>query len=97
MANYHAYYWFNPTSGHSRSICEPLGAESLDDASRLVQERLTTPSFVFDSPKEGRVIIISAHVQYVEIEEEGCGDDVRVLPEGMHKSEDIVHMLNQQM
>jgi len=93
MANFHAYYWFNPTTGHSKSICEPLVAETMDDASRLVQERLQSPSFFFDSAKEGRVIVVSAHIQYAEIEEEGCGDE-RSLPAEMIGSEDIVSLLN---
>lgn len=65
------YYWIQQgEKGHS--LCECMSAESKDDATHIVQRRLEMPSFAFDSEGEGRVIIRTAHVQYVEIEEGGC-------------------------
>lgn len=65
------YYWIQQgDKGHS--LCECMTAESQDDATRMVQRRLEMPTFAFDAERQGRVIVRTAHVQYVEIEEGGC-------------------------
>jgi hypothetical protein len=45
-----------------------MAAESLDEATTLVQRRMEFPSFAFDSDRQARIILRTAHIQYIEIE-----------------------------
>lgn len=68
MQTYMIYYWVQQgEKGHS--LPEEIQAESLDKATEYAQENLTKVSFTFESKKQGRVIVRTAAVQYIEIEE----------------------------
>lgn len=67
MQNYLAYYWMKQGDRGS-NLCETLTATSYDDAIRQVESRLTRQFFSFISENKGRVVIASAHVQFVELE-----------------------------
>ena len=80
MQTYLAYYWMKKgDSGHS-TLCEHLTAASYEDAIARVEERLNRRTFSFVSENKGRVIVVSEHVQYVELEEVGAENPE--LPEG---------------
>lgn len=49
-------------------LCESLAAASYEDAINQIEGRLKRPFFNFISDNKGRVLVVSAHVQYVEIE-----------------------------
>ena len=61
------YYWVQQ-GDRRRSICERMTAESLDEATTIVQRRMEFPSFAFDTDQLARVILRTAHIQYIEIE-----------------------------
>jgi hypothetical protein len=61
------YYWVQQ-GDRRRSICEKMTAESLDEATTMVQRRMEFPSFAFDSDRQARTILRTAHIQYIEIE-----------------------------
>ena len=61
------YYWVQQ-GDRRRSICEKMAAESLDEATTMVQHRMEFPSFAFDSDRQARIILRTAHIQYIEIE-----------------------------
>jgi hypothetical protein len=61
------YYWVQQ-GDRRRSICEQMAAESLDEATTMVQRRMEFPSFAFDSDRQARIILRTAHIQYIEIE-----------------------------
>jgi hypothetical protein len=67
MKPYLVYYWVNQTDRH-HPICEYLYAETIEDAEKKVEERLDMRIFSLESESHGRIIVVSAHVQYVEIE-----------------------------
>ncbi|MDX1933757.1 MAG: hypothetical protein SFU56_14255 [Capsulimonadales bacterium] len=67
MHRYMVYYWMQQ-GDKGASLCEYLNAESLDEATSQIQRRLDLPTFAFDSEGRGRVIVRTAHIQYVEIE-----------------------------
>ncbi|MEI6431551.1 MAG: hypothetical protein WCP07_05180 [bacterium] len=68
------YYWLH-RGDKGVSICEKMTAESLDEATKFVQRRMEFPSFAFDSEREGRVILRTEHIQFIEIEVgEHCGE-----------------------
>jgi hypothetical protein len=67
MQNYLAYYWMKQGDRGS-NLCETLTASSYDDALHQVENRLTRQFFSFISENKGRVLVISAHVQFVEVE-----------------------------
>ena len=68
------YYWLH-RGDKGVSICEQMTAESLDQATTFVQRRMEFPSFAFDSEREGRVILRTEHIQFIEIEAgEHCED-----------------------
>jgi len=71
MPKFTVYYW---VQRGDKGVCvgETTEADNLDAATRYAQERLLKPSFFFDSVDHGRVIVVSANVQYVEIEEGGA-------------------------
>ena len=71
MQKFLVYYWMEQ-GGKGISLCECMNAETLDEATAQIQGRLDLPSFVFDSEGRGRVIVRTAHIQFVEIEQ---GDD----------------------
>ncbi len=71
MPTYTIYYWVQQ-GDKGRSIAEPLEADSLEAATKYVQDKVKLPSFYFDSVDHGRVVIVSSHVQYAEIEEGGA-------------------------
>jgi hypothetical protein len=60
------YYWVQQ-GDRRRSICERMTAESLDEATTMLQRRMEFPSFAFDTDQQARVILRTAHIQYVEI------------------------------
>lgn len=75
---YSAYYWFDTRGDQKgRSVCETFNAVSMDDATRRVEERLRQALFSFNSDSHGRIIVVTSHVQYVEIESghAECEDD----------------------
>lgn len=75
-----AYYWMRQGDrGHS-SLCERITASSYEDAVARVEERLQRRTFTFDSENHGRVLVVSEHVQYVELE--AVGPESGNLPEG---------------
>ena len=67
MQNYLAYYWMKQGERGS-NLCETLAASSYEDALHQVESRLTRQFFSFISENKGRVLVISAHVQFVEVE-----------------------------
>ncbi|WP_309713998.1 hypothetical protein [Armatimonas sp.] len=67
MQNYLAYYWMKQGERGS-NLCETLSASSYEDALHQVEGRLTRQFFSFISENKGRVLVISAHVQFVEVE-----------------------------
>ena len=81
MLSYMVYYWVQH-GDKAHSICECINAENLDHATTLTQERLLKPSFSCDSIGKGRVIVVTQHIQYVEIEDGECS--VIDLPEGFN-------------
>ncbi len=80
MPEYKVYYWVQQ-GDRGRAVCQSVSAESIDDATRQAQQNLTQHSFVFDSDQDGRVIVVSAHVQFVEVEDThaGAGDTGTIL------------------
>ena len=67
MQNYLAYYWMKQGErGHN--LCETLTAASYQDALHQVEGRLKRQFFTFISENKGRVLVVSAHVQFVELE-----------------------------
>jgi len=67
MQTYLAYYWMKQGErGHM--LCENLAAASYDDAINQVEGRLKRQFFTFVSENKGRVVVVSAHVQFVEVE-----------------------------
>ena len=67
MQPYLVYYWVNQTD-RNHPISEYLYAESLEAAEKRVEERLDKRIFALESESHGRIMVVSAHVQYVEIE-----------------------------
>lgn len=67
MQEFTAYYWF-AIGEKGRSICETIQADSLEQATDIVQERLKRPSFAVHSPTDGHVLVHSANVLFVEME-----------------------------
>jgi len=51
----------------------------MDEATTFVTEQMTKPVFAFDSESHGRVIIATAHVQYVELEIGAVSEDTSVI------------------
>lgn len=78
---YLAYYWMKQGDRGHGMLCETLTADSFDVALELVEQRLERRSFSFESDNKGRVLVISAHVQYVEIEA-GANEHLEY-PEGL--------------
>jgi hypothetical protein len=83
MATFLAYYWTQRSErskGHG-PLCERLSADTFEEALSLVEQRLDKRHFSFHSENRGRVLVVSAHVQYVELE---AGDsETPFLPEGL--------------
>ena len=84
MQAFLAYYWMRQGDRDHGMLCERLMAASLDDALAQVEARLGHRTFTFVSDTRGRVLVVSAHVQYVEIEP--ADPDLSELPEGFHNS-----------
>lgn len=81
MPSYMVYYWLqHGDKGHSISEC--LAADSVEQALVQVQDRMQRPSFSFHSASQGHVILMTQHVQYVEIEEDGSACEESDLPHG---------------
>jgi hypothetical protein len=70
MPDYKVYYWMQQGE-RGRAVCESVTADSMDDATAHAQANLERKSFAFESDQDGRVIVVSAHVQYVEVEDAG--------------------------
>ena len=86
MQTFLAYYWMRQGDrGHS-TLCQRLSAASYEDAVEKIEDNLGKRTFTFVSENFGRVLVVSEHVQYVEIETTG-GDSTDGLPEGFHSSE----------
>ncbi len=69
MEEFTVRYWFDDDSqGETPSyISEGLRAQSVDDATRMIQERMSLPLFALDSDGYGRVVINSANVRFCSI------------------------------
>jgi len=67
VSKFTAYYWLQQ-SEKKFALSQTIEADSLDAATTIVEEQLRLPIFSFDSDSHGRVIILSAHVQYAELE-----------------------------
>ena len=63
-----AYYWMKQGERGHHMLCETLTAASYEDALHQVEGHLKRQFFTFQSENQGRVLIVSSHVQYVEIE-----------------------------
>jgi hypothetical protein len=67
MQPYLVYYWVNQTD-RNHPICEYLYAENIEGAEQQIEERLDRRIFTLESESHGLIMVVSAHVQYVEIE-----------------------------
>jgi hypothetical protein len=67
MQPFLVYYWVSLTD-KSRPISEYLYADSIEAVEKIVSERLDQKRFTTESESHGRVIVMTAHVEYVEIE-----------------------------
>ena len=86
MQTFLAYYWMRQGDrGHS-TLCQRLSAVSYEDALEKIEDNLSKRTFTFVSENFGRVLVVSDHVQYVELETLGT-DPIDGLPEGF-RSED---------
>lgn len=83
MPDFKVYYWVQQGE-RGRSVCESVTADTLDEATQHAQENLKLHSFSFDSDQDGRVIVVSSHVQFVEIEDTHAG--------GEHDTGTILHI-----
>lgn len=68
MAHFLAYYWMKQSDRAQGMLCERLDATDYEDALAQVNRRLDQTRFTFVSENMGRVLVVSAHVQYVELE-----------------------------
>ncbi len=81
MQTFLVYYWMRQGDrGHS-TLCQRLSAASYEEALEKIEDNLSKRTFTFVSENYGRVLVVSDHVQYVEIEESGS-NLVDGLPEG---------------
>lgn len=80
MQHFLAYYWMKQSDRPNGMLCERLHAASYEDALAQVERHLDQPRFTFVSENMGRVLVVSAHVQYVELEHSDT--DLSGLPEG---------------
>ena len=71
--------------GHS-TLCQRLSAASYEEVVERIEDNLSKRTFTFVSENFGRVLVVSEHVQYVEIESIGS-DGSEGLPEGFHSGE----------
>lgn len=85
MPHFLAYYWMKQSDRPHGMLCERLDAVDYDDALAQVNRHLDLPRFTFISENMGRVLVVSAHVQYVELEHSDSEAelvDLIGLPEG---------------
>jgi hypothetical protein len=70
MPDFTVRYWFDDGGGDGRApsyVSAGLRAESLDEATRTVQDQMGLPVFALDSDGYGRVVIVSANVRFCSI------------------------------
>jgi hypothetical protein len=92
MQTFLVYYWMRQGDRTHSTLCQRLSAASYEDAQEKIEDNLGKRLFTFVSENYGRVMVVSEHVQYVEIEESGANLSDG-LPEGFSEGlpEGFVH------
>lgn len=69
MADFTVRYWFDDEAEGEKNAYVSMGltAESLDEATRIVQDQMAQALFTFDSDGHGRVIVNRALVRFCSI------------------------------
>lgn len=80
MQTFLVYYWMRQGDRNHSTLCQRLAAATYEEALEKIEDNLSKRTFTFVSENFGRVLVVSEHVQYVEIEE--SGNVVEGLPEG---------------
>jgi hypothetical protein len=81
MQTFLVYYWMRQGDRTHSTLCQRLSAASYEEALEKIEDNLSKRTFTFVSENFGRVLVVSDHIQYVEIEESGA-NLVDGLPEG---------------
>ncbi|MGC4046604.1 MAG: hypothetical protein QM758_22660 [Armatimonas sp.] len=80
MQTFLVYYWMRQGDRNHSTLCQRLSAATYEEALEKIEDNLSKRTFTFVSENFGRVLVVSDHVQYVEIEEGGNLSEG--LPEG---------------